>query len=138
MGSIEMERGEFWIIDRNRRSWLAATLCALLLIAVPMAWAWQLKHLSETALADSRSNPPAEGRDARRATICALASGYAPISEQPQVLLVNNPTSLPSLLIAQPGDLLLVYRQSGLMLLYDPLTDRILNRATLIPELSGN
>jgi hypothetical protein len=115
--------------DQNRRSWLTASLCALLLLAVPLAWAWQLKQLAARALADPRSNPPAQGREIRRANICARASGYAPANEQPQVLLVNNPSSLATLLIAQPGDLVLVYRHNGLMLLYDPLTDRILNRA---------
>lgn len=131
-----MTQGEFWRIARDRRARLAAVLCALLLLAAPLVWAWQLKQLAATAIADPRSNPPATGRDSRRAAICALASGYAPPSEQPRVLLVNNPTSLSALMIAQTGDLVLIYRQSGLMLLYDPLTDRILNRAA-IPAGAG-
>lgn len=122
-------------IERNCRNWLAATLCALLLIAVPLAWSWEMDRLLRQSLAAPANNPPAGGRAARRAISCALESGYAPISEQPQVRLVNNPASLESLQIARRGDLLLIYRKGGLMLLYDPLTDRILNRAGLPPGL---
>lgn len=133
-----MTQGKFWGINRNRRSFLAAAFCASLLLAAPLAWAWQLKRIADTAIADPRSNPPANLRDSRRATICARASGHAPTSEQPQVLLVNNQSSLPALLIAQPGDLLLLYRQSGLMLLYDPLTNRILNQTSIPSGLAGD
>lgn len=133
-----MTRGKSWGIDRNRRSRLAAGLCALLLLAAPLVWAWQLKQLAAATIADPRNNPPATGRDSRRAASCALASGYAPPSEQPRVLLVNNPASLSALMIAQTGDLVLLYRQSGLMLLYDPLTDRILNRAAIPAGLESD
>lgn len=123
--------------DVERRSQVAATLGALLMIVAPLSWAWQLERLSAANIAASGDNPPVEGRAARRAIKIALGSGYAPSNELPEVRLVNNPANLASLQIAQQGDLILVYRQKGLLLLYDPLTGRILNRASFRSGLSA-
>lgn len=106
---------------------LAAAVCAVLLSVAPLAYAHALARQSALALDSASPNPVQSGRAAQKIIQAAAAFSYIPQDEVPTVLLVTDPRPLAALLLAEPGDMVLVYRQSDLLVLFDPHTENVIN-----------
>ncbi len=108
------------------RRMLAAS-CALLLCAAPLAYTHVLALQTAATLNSTTPNPVQNGRVAQKTMQAAASFSYIPQDEIPTVLLVTEPATLASFILAEPGDQILVYRQANLAVLFDPQTVNVIN-----------
>jgi len=106
---------------------MLAASCALLLSAAPLAYAHFLARQAAAELNSATPNPLQSGRAAQKIIHAAATFSYIPKDEIPTVQLVTDPSSFSSLILTEPGDRVLVYRQANLAVLFDPRTVNVIN-----------
>lgn len=106
---------------------IVAVICALLLAAAPLAYAHFLARQEAAELNSAIPNPVQSGRAAQKIIQAAATFSYIPQDEIPTVQLVTDPSSFSSLILTEPGDRVLVYRQANLAVLFDPQTVNVIN-----------
>lgn len=106
---------------------VSAAMCAVLLSAAPLAYAHFLARQTAAEARSGAQNPVLGGRAAQQISAAAATFSYIPKEEIPTVQVVTDPSPFSALILAEPGDRVLIYRQANLAVLFDPQTVNVIN-----------
>ena len=124
--------------NRIRQQWIinaAVFVAALLLLGGPVLYAYSTARQDAERLVTGPRNPILTGNEALVVISAAVQQAeYLPRDETPDVVLVTDPSSFPSLQTARPGDIILLYRRANLAALFDSVTKGVITAVPIIPQ----
>lgn len=106
---------------------LSVVVCVALLSIVPLFYVYFLDRRSINALKTSTINPTVTGKDATRIIAKVSGAEKIPKNETPTVVLVTDTSLLLPFGQVMPRDYILLYHQSNLAVVFDEITNRIIN-----------
>lgn len=104
----------------------------VVLAIVPIFYAYYLERNASIALqASAVANPTVTGDNASRIIAKVARAEKIPKDEMPTVVLVTDTTLLKPFGQVRPGDYILLYHQSDLAVVFDEVTNRIINAVSV-------
>ena len=112
----------------GQRSKIIIILSVVILTIVPIFYAYYLERSATIALqASAVANPTIVGNDAARIIAKVAHAEKIPKDETPTVVLITDTSLLSPFGQVRPGDYILLYHQSDLAVVFDEITNRIIN-----------
>ncbi|MEK9175649.1 MAG: hypothetical protein AAB795_03620 [Patescibacteria group bacterium] len=102
-------------------------ICVAILTIAPIFYAYFLEQRAINTLKTSTINSAITGDIASRIIKEVARAEKIPKNETPTVVLVTDPTTLTPFGQIMPGDYILLYHQSNLAVVYDEISERIIN-----------
>ncbi len=112
----------------SKRKAIALVVVALtVLISAALSYSYFLARQAEASLKSDVPNPAISGASAQKIVDMVSDFKEVPKNETPTVVLVTDISLLTPFGPARPGDAILLYHQSNLAVLFDPISRRIIN-----------
>ncbi len=104
-----------------------AIICVILVSIVPISYSYFLENRTSKSFEVSPKNPLVTGSTASRIIARVAQAEKIPKDEIPTVILITDISALSSFGSVKRGDYVLLYHKAGLGVVFDEVTDQIIN-----------
>ena len=111
----------------NMKIILIAVICAIVLIIAPIFYTYFIDYRAIKSFETSAKNPTITGKEASSIIAKVGTAEKIPKDEIPTVVRITDVSLLSAFGQIRKGDYILLYHQSGLAVVFDEITNRIIS-----------